>query len=183
MSTPTNQTQPHADDTVLYENQFVALREHRGYSYLHMVRSNGRLVVLLPFRRTAGEDWQFLARIEVCPAHSDAPGRYSITGGVTPDETPEAAALRELEEEAGFSVTEDALIALGTARPSKQSDTLAFLYAVDVAALQQGEARGDGSFWEQDASTEWVSTSEALDVVDPLFMLTIARLKEKEKAS
>lgn len=160
----------------LFENNFVAIKENMGYSYLHIVRSNGRLVAILPYRVVNGEQ-EYLARVEICPAHSLEAATYSITGGVEKNESLVAAAKRELNEESGYTVEMEDFVHLGEVRPSKQSDTIVGLFAVDVSNKEQHAILGDGSRWEQNASVKWVSFEDGLNVVDPLFITALARLR------
>ncbi len=162
-------------DTVLFENPFLSVIDRGGYFFSHEKRANGQLVALLPYR-DGEKEREYLARIEVCPAHSPDPERCSITGGVDPKSTPNAAALKELFEEAGYRVTQKALIPLGTVRPSKSADTTVHLYAVDVTGITPDEAPGDNTAFEQGASTEWLSASLVIEQKDPLLIAAMARI-------
>lgn len=159
----------------LYENNFLAIREESGYYYYHMTRTDGRLVAILPHRLRAGER-QYLARVEICPAHSLEPDLYAITGGVTPGEAPLEAAVRELGEEAGYHMSAADFRHLGSVRPSKQADTIADLFAVDVTGRRQRAITGDGTRWEQGASVQWVSFEQGLAIADPLFIAAMVRV-------
>lgn len=68
-----------------------------------------------------------------------------MTGGVKPGELPITAAKRELLEETGYEVIESELVSLGCVYPSKQEDTGAYLFAVDVTGKVQYPIRADGS--------------------------------------
>lgn len=162
-------------DNILWENRFLAVIDRGGYTFMREVRAEGIIVSVLPFRANNGTR-EYLARLEVCPAHSPYLERCSITGGKEKDKSPAESAVIEVKEEAGYSIEEAQLIALGTVRPSKASDTTVYLYAVDVTALTLGEATTDGSIFEQGSGVEWVSLSEALEVKDSLFITAIARL-------
>lgn len=163
-------------ERLLYETDFLSLREREGYVYAHMTRTQGQLVVILPYRVVQGVT-EYLARVEICPAHKLTADTYSITGGVSAHESPVEAAQRELMEEAGYHVIETRLESLGCVRPSKQSDTAAHLYAVDVTHDVQQAIKGDGSRWETGASVRWVSYEDGLELVDPLFITAMARLR------
>ncbi len=162
-------------DQTLYQTPFVSLIDRDGYIFLHESRSNGQIISVLPFRQQQGKR-EYLARVEICPAHGMEPERCSITGGVEAGENERQCAVNELNEEAGYIVSESDLIALGLIRPSKSSDTTAFLFAVDVTHLTAGDAPGDGTAWEHNASTEWLTLGDALTVQDPLFVTAVARL-------
>ncbi len=167
---------PMPDDITLFANDFIAVKEHDGYTYAHLTRTAGRLVALLPFRGS-GDAQTYLARVEVCPAHSDDPGVYSITGGVRPNETPLEAAARELTEESGYQAAAAEFTVLGEVRPTKQADTTVTLLAVDVTDKVQAAIVGDGTRWEQDAGVKWVTYADGLGIIDPLFITLMARLR------
>ncbi|MFN8529248.1 MAG: NUDIX domain-containing protein [Anaerolineae bacterium] len=164
-------------DKVVFETPFVSLVERDGYVFTHEKRSNGLIVSLLPYRDQAGQR-TYLARVEVCPAHSPEPQleRCSITGGVDPGQTVRHMAVVELKEEAGYEILESALIDLGAVRPSKSADTTVYLFAIDVSGEVPGEVTGDGSRYETGAYVEWVNYAEAMQNKDPLFIAAIARL-------
>ncbi len=162
-------------DTVLFENPFLSVIERDGYFFSHEKRAEGHLVALLPFRDSAAGR-EYLARIEVCPAHNLYPERCSITGGVEPGSTADATALEELYEEAGYQVTREALIQLGTVRPSKSADTTVHLYAINVTGVTPDEPPSDNTSFEQGASTEWLSGALVIEQKDPLLIAAMARL-------
>ncbi len=167
-------------DKILFENPFVAIIDRDGYTFLRETRADGKIVSVLPFRFENGK-FTYLARLEVCPAHSPDLERCSITGGLEKiaGETPEHRAAEELWEEAGYRIDKEALIPLGIVRPSKASDTTVYLFAANVTGLKQHPAPGDGSKFEMGASTEWLTLEQALDVQDPLFLAAILRLRAK----
>ena len=162
-------------DKTLYENPFMAIIDRDGYVFMRSTRTKAT-VSLLPFRRTS-QGIDYLARVEICPAHKPQHERCSITGGVKHDEEAIAAAVRELYEEAGYRVNANDLIALDLVRPSKQSDTIVYLYAVDVSNMQQVAAPGDGTKLEASAWVEWVDEAAGLKIEDPLFIAALARLR------
>lgn len=171
-------------DRVLFANQFLAVIDRDGYTFAREVRCDGHIVSLLPYRETESGR-QFLARREACPAHAaldQQPELCSITGGVDSGDTPVDTARRELLEEAGYSLDASEFVALGTVKPSKAMDTVAHLFAVDVSGRLAAAAAGDGSKWEVGASVEWVSEEQGLEIGDPLFVTTLARLKRKTGA-
>ena len=127
---------------VLYDNEWLQLREDEGYIYSHESRCNGSIVVVLPYRRVGKDAWEFLVRDEVTRCWSEQPTRSAITGGVDTSE-PLEDAVRELQEEAGYDIAPDKFEFLGKCRGSKSSDTYYYLYAVDVAGVEPGVATGE----------------------------------------
>jgi ADP-ribose pyrophosphatase YjhB (NUDIX family) len=162
----------------VFENEFLAIRKREDYYFYHTTRTNGKLVVVVPYRKL-GYSVEYLARVEICPAHSLSPSIYSITGGVNAEEIPLNAANRELAEESGYYVENEQLIMLGQLRPSKQSDTIAYLYTVDLSDVDQQAIEGDGSHWENKATVKWVSFAEGLQVVDTLFLSGLLLIKDR----
>src|SRR5262249_3647606 len=90
-------------DKVLFRNKFLAVIDRDGYIFCREVRSNGIVVAIVPFRKTA-TGVQYLARLEVCPAHGMEQELCSITGGLEPGESIEESAQAEILEEAGYRV-------------------------------------------------------------------------------
>jgi 8-oxo-dGTP pyrophosphatase MutT (NUDIX family) len=162
-------------DKVLFRNQYLAVIERDGYFFCKEIRCDGIIVSLLPFRFN-GDELEYLARLEVCPAHRPEPEMCGITGGVDPGWTVEEAAQQELWEEAGYQIDRGDLINLGQVRPSKSADTTAHLFAVDVTDHPQSTSPGNGTHLESSASVVWVNYSQGIQVTDPLFVTSIARL-------
>jgi 8-oxo-dGTP pyrophosphatase MutT (NUDIX family) len=163
-------------DKVLFRNQYLAVIDRDGYIFSREVRCDGIIVCLLPFR-ACNSEFEFLARLEVCPAHRPDLDRYSITGGIEPGESIQEAARQELWEEAGYRIDEEDLINLGQVRPSKSADTVVHLFAVDVTEKPQAIAPGDGTRLEANASVEWVDFEHGIEIADPLFVTAITRLQ------
>jgi 8-oxo-dGTP pyrophosphatase MutT (NUDIX family) len=163
-------------DKTLFRNQHLAVIDRNGYTFVREVRCDGVIVSLLPFQQKDGE-LQFLARLEVCPAHGPDPELCSITGGLEPGRSVEETACQELFEEAGYRATVNELINLGQVRPSKSADTLVHLFAVDVTGKAQTSPPGDRSRFEANASVEWVDYQQGLAIADPLFVTAMARFR------
>jgi 8-oxo-dGTP pyrophosphatase MutT (NUDIX family) len=169
-------------DRVLFHNQYLAVIERDGYTFVREVRCNGIIVALLPFRNRNSEI-EFLARLEVCPAHGSKMEQYSITGGVELGESVEEAARKELWEETGYRVGVDDLFSLGQVRPSKSADTIVYLFAIDVTGKSQSAPPGDGTCFEANASIVWVDYDRGIQIVDPLFITAIIRLQASRSNS
>lgn len=164
-------------DKELFRNKFLAIIDRDGYTFLREVRCAGQLVSLLPFRtNTETGQIDLLARLEICPAHGPEFERCSITGGVEPGQTIEEAAVLELWEEAGYRAQVKELVSLGQVRPSKASDTVVHLFAIEVSGKPQTPPPGDGSRFEVGASVEWVDYEQGVRITDPLFVTAMTRL-------
>jgi len=140
-------------DYYILKNKWVSLKKKcsptEDYTYSHEDRCEGKIVAVLPFvPDSAGMDTRVIARMEFTPPWGlDRLHLSSITGGIDKGEEPLRSAARELQEETGITMPEDAFISLGTVRGSKSSDTVYYLFAVDVTT-------GLDSFKEQTGEDE-----------------------------
>jgi len=159
----------------------------KGYEYMHEKLGAGKMVSALPYRKSYGgldivgdtvSNVEYLLRLEIVPAWSLEERVVSLTGKIDVGESPVWAALRELEEESGFSVDEDELVMLGTSRASKAADTIIFLFSVDLTDAVEGRAKGDGSHLEDIAHCEWGDKEVVLKSLDPLVHVMFNRLNE-----
>jgi len=153
-----------SEDVVLYDNQWLQLKEKEGYIYSHEVRCNGKIVVILPYRRTGVDSWEFLVRDEITPCWNDKPTRSAMTGGIE-DPNPAVDAVRELQEEAGYTIDTDKVVFLGKCRASKSSDTFYYLFTADLAGMEPGDAPGDGSKNDK-APAVWISGGALVKLED-----------------
>lgn len=145
-------------ETVLFENPWLNVVEREGYVCTH---TNNSVVYVLPYRRPKKGAY-LLGHFEVCPAHDPHRTLYAITGQCEAGRDPSQAALQELYEEAGFVATFSQLVSLGSGYLSKQADTLAHFFAIDVTHLPRGQAPTDGSKFEQGSYCDWVSRKQVL---------------------
>ncbi|MEU8334832.1 NUDIX domain-containing protein [Micromonospora tulbaghiae] len=167
----------------LHDNEWLSLRTVRlperginGYVYSHETRCRGRIVAVLPYAQTpAGR--RYLVRREVTPCWSLDPQLSAITGGYEGGDI-EDDAVREVAEEAGYTITRADLLPLGESYASKSADTVYSLFAVDVTGRVQGEAAGDGSRLEAEGSTVWLNAGEVCRVRDPQVGTMVLRLAD-----
>lgn len=133
---------------------------------------NGQAISILPYRLVYDEI-ELLVRYEM----ADVPVMGTIKGGCDKEgEAIEETAVRELLEEAGYSIHPSQLIPLGTARTSKLNTTTMNLLAVDLTDEEQGVAVGDGTMNEENAYCKWITEEESWDVQDPIIHTSIIRL-------
>lgn len=164
----------------------MELSDHSFYTYSHEVGCAGRIVAVLPYRRSKIDfglhktGWEFAVRAETTPCWCTQleqlePSLSSITGGIEAGEMPHVAACRELQEEAGYKVTQNTLRFLGLCRGTKSSNTLYHLFAVDVTNLTPAKAKGDGSPRDL-APLVWTTVGEADErIVDPFVYTMVVR--------
>ena len=158
-------------DIILYKTEWLSLRKLvdkpngvNGYIYSHEDRCNGKIISILPFRYKNNQI-EFLLRKEITPPWGMESKISSITGGVENNKIIPTV-IEEMKEEAGYEISQDDLIYLGTFRGTKSSDTLYYLYSVDLTNKNKTlDASGDGSELEKLAECYWDTTIE--NAVDP----------------
>lgn len=145
-------------EITLYTTDWMTVVDRDGYIFTHSINA---IVYLLPYR-TPQQGNYLLGRFEVCPAHSPATQLYALTGQCVPGDDPLKVAARELYEEAGILAESGRFTSLGVAYLTKQADTQAHLFSVDVTGLPQRDAPSDGSVFEQTGYCAWIARAEAL---------------------
>lgn len=145
-------------ETVLFEHSWLSVINRDDYIFTHTKNS---VVYVLPYRRPKRGAY-LLGRFEVCPAHSPRKDLYAITGQCEPNADPLHVATVELYEEAGIVANSAQFVSLGSGYLTKQADTIAYFFAVDVTETQRGPAPSDGSEFERGSYCRWISRAEAL---------------------
>lgn len=161
-------------DEFLFGNEWLSLRKTPGgFTYSHEEKGGGQGVAVLAYKL---QPLQIVGRFEECPPHRDGRALCAITGQMdVKGESPVDAAVRELKEEAGIEVPNHALRELGFVNSSKQTDTIMWLFAVDVCHLDIGESQGDGTRGEKGAFCHWIAPGPAIWSKDPLLSTMIFR--------
>lgn len=160
-------------ETILFENSRLSVINRDGYIFTHTRNS---VVYVLPYRRPKRGTY-LLGRFEVCPAHSLQKELCAITGQCQPDADPLHIAAIELHEEAGIIANPSQFVSLGSGYLTKQADTVAYFFAIDVTDLPRGHAQSDGSVFEQGSYCDWISRAEALSAPCVGLQTLIARAK------
>ena len=145
-------------ETTLYATDWMTVIDRDGYIFTHSINT---VVYLLPYRIPKYGDY-LLGRFEVCPAHSPAIQLYALTGQCMPGDDPLKVAVAELYEEAGIAAESGRFKSLGVVYLTKQADTQAHLFSVDVTGLPQQEPPTDGSMFEQGGYCAWIPRNQAL---------------------
>lgn len=168
----------------LFENEWLSLKAVRepeqnvhGYIYSHEARCQGRIVVVLPYRYM-NDRIQFLTRSEVTPCWAMTPEVSAVTGGYEGGDIADDA-VKELQEETGYTATVAELISLGTCYASKSSDTVYSIFAVDLTGREPGEPTGsisEGSTTDYQADAFWIELDEVPQVQDAQFSTAVVRL-------
>ena len=153
----------------LYHNEWLSLKKvtlplegYTGYTYSHETRCDGKIIAVLLYRRTGKDSWEYGIRHEITPAWGSKPQLSALTGGVDEGEEPIDSAVREVKEESGYRVKKEDLENLGTCFGTKSTDTIYYLYAVDVGDKKPGKVSGDGSQNEKEASMKWMYYNKSI---------------------
>lgn len=155
-------------EKVIFQNDVVAVIERQGHIFSRQLHCDSIAVSILPYRNT-DQGRQYLAKVEICPAHGPNFERGSIRAGVPRGETPRQCAQRELLHLSGYDADENSLRYMGKVRPCKSSDLVIHLFAVDVTDLP--------SLNVPDSSSLWLTFQQSLQVSDPIFITAITRLE------
>jgi 8-oxo-dGTP pyrophosphatase MutT (NUDIX family) len=159
---------------ILFESEWLRVLDNNGYIYSQEVKArHGEHVILLPYRRLGRDAWEYLLRNELCPAWSNEPILCGICG-TCEAQSPVEDAVRELKEEAGYTITAEQLQYLGCVQGTKSTDSIYHLYAVDVADLQQEEPQGD----ETGDVAPLVWTPKPYDSSDPMIIAAYCRARK-----
>jgi len=168
---------------VLCKTKWVSLRGMKTkltgdneYYYLHEDACKGEKISILPYRYF-NNGVQYLLRNEVTPPWGTPPKQFvsSITGGVENGDVLETAVL-EMAEESGYEVKRKDLKFLDISFGTKSSDTVYYLYTVDLSGLfPTAQAQGDGSVLETMAECFWSDTIK--DAVDPLVYVSYYKIQ------
>jgi 8-oxo-dGTP pyrophosphatase MutT (NUDIX family) len=170
----------------LFSNEWLSLKAVRdpdqlvyNYVFSHESRCQGRIVVVLPYRYDQETEIEFLVRSEVTPCWSMKPILSAVTGGYEGGNIAEDA-VRELQEETGFTCTVKDLTDLGTCYASKSSDTVYSMFAVNLTGKIAGELTGDpleGPIANFTAGCKWISMDQVPDIMDAQFSTAVLRFK------
>lgn len=170
---------------VLCKTDYVALLEmdvpklNSKYYFLHEIRTHGRLIAILPYKNENGKIYYGL-RKELCPPWSKEKFTIcSLTGGIEEPNGPRKTAVLELKEEAGYDAKPNEFIFLGKSFSNKASDTIVWLYAIDVTGKEQGQADGDGTETEKVSSLIW--EEDVNKSLDPLSYILYHKLETKNE--
>jgi 8-oxo-dGTP diphosphatase len=146
-------------DRVIFSTQWIAVREApRGFQYLERKGKDSIAVFLLRKSSANSQQYEVLIRQQhLCIDNREVDGKFKlfpcpITGALEEGESPEAAAMREVYEEAGYRVQ---VKSLGSYIVGTQVNEVCYLYYADVAEIEPDIAQQDGTYMESIAKNEW----------------------------
>jgi 8-oxo-dGTP pyrophosphatase MutT (NUDIX family) len=125
-------------------------------------------VTVLCYNRTRQ---QFLLLHErVSATRSLKPTLTALTGSIDPGELPRHTALRELAEEAGVVLLDEALYDLGYVHTYKACTKKTYVFFADITGCEFIRATGDGSDTEEAAYVAWHTREAILSSGDALLL-------------
>ncbi|MEL6384258.1 MAG: NUDIX domain-containing protein [Cyanobacteria bacterium J06626_18] len=146
-------------DKTLFQTQWVSLKAtERGYHYAERRDRDSVAILLIRSSASTPTGYDVLIRQQpLCIDTSEAEDGMHlfpcpITGGIDGDETPEAAAVREVKEEAGYQVS---VTPLGRYIVGSQTNEVCYLFYANVTEQEPGIAEQDGSYFEAISRNEW----------------------------
>lgn len=175
--------------TKLFDNRWLSLNQIQfpernvpGYIFSREESCNGQKVAVLPYRYDKEGDMELLLRKEYTPCWSEELIVSSITGGVEKND-PFHTVIEELKEEAGFMYLsseepETRIQELGTCFGVKSTDTVFYLYAVNVQDLDQEEPTTT-DLQEKESHCFWVKDHNIGKIIpeigDPILAMLLVR--------
>jgi len=146
-------------EKTIFSTDLIVIKETpRGYHYLERKGRDSVAIFLVRSRNLNQREYEVLIRQQplcinipdINVAHQLYP--CPITGGINEGELPEEAAVREADEEAGFSVQ---VLPLGKYIVGTQTNEICYMYYGDVTGIEPKVAQQDGSYFESISTNEW----------------------------
>ncbi len=147
------------DEKIIFSTPWISVKKTAaGFYYLE--RKGRDSVAVFLVRKSSANRGEFEVLIRWQPLCIDIPDINEehrlypcpITGAIDEGESPEGAAVREVLEEAGFSVQ---LQPLGRYIVGTQTNEICYLYWADVTGTEPEIAQQDGSYFESISKNEW----------------------------
>ncbi|MEM9007236.1 MAG: NUDIX domain-containing protein [Cyanobacteria bacterium P01_F01_bin.86] len=148
-------------DKILFQTPWVSIKAtERGYHYLERKGRDSIAALLIRLSESTSWDYEVLVRqqplcVDIATAAEAAAMPLfpcPITGGIEIGESPAMAAVREVEEEAGYIVQ---VKPLGRYIVGSQTNEICYLFYADVTGQVPGVAAQDGSYFEAISRNEW----------------------------
>ncbi|NJM73748.1 MAG: NUDIX domain-containing protein [Scytonema sp. RU_4_4] len=148
------------DETIFSTDWVTVKKTPRGFDYLERKGKDSVAVFLLRRNDASSQKYEVLIRQQpLCIDSTEFYGQMKlfscpITGALDEGESPEEAALREIYEEAGFSIK---LLPLGKYIVGTQTNEICYMYYANVTGIKPDVAQQDGSYHESISKNEWHS--------------------------
>lgn len=144
------------------------------FYYVQNTDSNGEAVAVLPYRFD-NNILEYLLVKELRPPWGRELTIQSLTGGMDGRFDHRNNATKELKEETGYDVFPSELIDLGVGRTSKLSDSVLYMYGINLTGKVAGKTALEG--YEKFLESVWLMEEELYEIQDPIFFMTYFRLK------
>ncbi|MGQ4645972.1 NUDIX domain-containing protein [Lyngbya aestuarii] len=145
-------------EQIIFSTNWITVKATaRGFHYLER-KGKDSVAIFLVRKSEAQQEYEVLIRQQpLCidiPDINEEHRLYScpITGAIDQGESPEEAAVREVYEEAGFSVE---VLPLGKYIVGTQTNEICYMYYADVTGIEPEVPQQDGSYFESISKNEW----------------------------
>ncbi|MBW4506700.1 MAG: NUDIX domain-containing protein [Scytonematopsis contorta HA4267-MV1] len=146
-------------DKTIFNNEWVTVKvTSRRFYYLERKGKDSIAVFLLRKNEVNPTEYEVLIRQQpLCIDNTEINEDLKlfpcpITGALDEGELPEAAAVREVYEESGFSVK---VFLLGKYIVGTQTNEICYMYYADVTGVEPDIALQDGTYHESISKNEW----------------------------
>jgi 8-oxo-dGTP pyrophosphatase MutT (NUDIX family) len=163
----------------IFANDWVSMHiahaHGEDYVYSHETRCDGHIVAALPFRIGTLNQPEFLLHESVTPCWQHGERTLaSFTGGWEGGDFFDDV-IREIREEAGYTITHDLIVSLGTSYGSKSSDTIYHLFSVNLTGIEPEQYLQPETPLEALARPCWCSRTDLMRARDPLVSVMALR--------
>jgi 8-oxo-dGTP diphosphatase len=148
-----------SQEKIIFSTNWIVVKEtDKGFYYLERKGRDSVAIFLLRKSNINRKEYEILIRQQpLCIDNTEINGELMlypcpITGGIDNGESPESAAIREVHEEAGYSVQ---VLHLGKYIVGTQTNEICYMYYADVTDIEPEIAQQDGSYFESISKNEW----------------------------
>ena len=148
-----------SQEKIIFSTNWISVKEtNKGFYYLERKGRDSVAIFLVRKSDINTKEYEVLIRQQpLCIDNTEINGELRlypcpITGGIDKGESPESAAIREVYEEAGFSVQ---VVPLGKYIVGTQTNEICYMYYADVSNIEPDIAQQDGSYFESISKNEW----------------------------
>lgn len=145
-------------DKIIFKTNWVQVNEtEKGFQFLERKGKDSVAVFLVRHSILGSIKFETLVRYQPLPISNNDDSLFPcpITGGIEVGESPYRCALREVEEEAGYVLSE--LRELGSYIVGTQTNETVWMYWLNIDDITPEKIRGDGTFHESISINKWES--------------------------
>lgn len=157
----------------IFDNYHLSVyKTKRGFIYAERRGINS--TACLCYRINQDKTYNFLVRYQPLPLIKNENFKdidvnlfpCCITGSIEKNETPETNAIKEIEEEAGYKITNKNIVDQIAATSTTQMNEIVHHFLVDLTNLtNETSDLGDGSFFESISVNKWISEKELQNII------------------